>query len=98
MRLLSRPDRVESLLTFRAYIDALCRSFDQAMDAPRVPSRPAVDDHGLEWQNTTLEFFLLAMDEWLLATGWTTHDRAESLAWSVLALPEGEFTGDEDAL
>jgi hypothetical protein len=96
--LLRRPDRVESLQAFRLYVDALCRSLDQALAAPSIPERPAVDDHGVEWRNTTLSSFRFAMDAWLQDAGWTLHDRSEWATWGVLALEESDVTGDEPGL
>lgn len=96
--LLLRPDKVESLDAFRIYIAALCDSLDQALTSPLLPLNPVVDHQGVEWQNTTLASFRLAMDVWLQETGWTAHDRRESAAWDVLALTEDDATGDKGAL
>jgi hypothetical protein len=61
---LTRPDKVETREAFIAYVEAMLTSLDQALANPSVPNADAVDDHGVEWANTTMETFLAAMDTW----------------------------------
>jgi hypothetical protein len=98
VNLLHRPDKIESRDAFYAYVGAMLRSLDQALANPSDPYGPAVDDQGVEWENTTLSMFAEAMHAWMVDQGWTSHDRRESLVWAALgALPE-EPTGDEEDL
>ena len=98
MNLLLRPDKIQSREGFRAYVEATLQSLNEALAQPTIPYAPAVDDHGSEWENTTLEMFLEAMDAWMTDTGWTSHDRRESLVWTALSVPYGVYSGDEDDL
>jgi hypothetical protein len=95
VNLLRRPDKVQSREAFHAYVEAMLRSLNEALARPVIPYRPAVDDQGIEWENTTLEMFLEAMDAWMTDTGWTVHDRRESLVWTALEVPYGVHAGDE---
>lgn len=96
MHLLRRPDKVQSREAFAAYVDAMLRSLDEALTRPAIPYGPAVDHEGIEWENTTLEQFLEAMDAWMTTTGWTERDRRESLVWTAPSVSYGEHRGDVD--
>jgi hypothetical protein len=95
---LTRPDKVETREAFVAYLEAMLTSLDQALANPRVPYANAVDDHGVEWSNTTQGTFLEAMDAWITAWGWTALDRAESTVWSAVVPTDTDFVGDEHEL
>jgi hypothetical protein len=96
--LLRRPDKVQSREAFHAYVEGMLRSLNEALARPAIPYGPAVDGQGQEWENPTLEMFLEAMDAWMTDTGWTVHDRRESLVWTALSVPDGAYSGDEDDL
>jgi hypothetical protein len=98
VNLLRRPDKIQSREAFHAYVEAMCRSLNDALARPAIPNGPAVDDQGNRWENTTLETFLEAMDGWMSDTGWTVHDRRESLIWTALTVPHGEYSGDANDL
>ena len=98
MNLVLRPDKVQSRDDFRAFVDATLQSLTQALANPAIPYLPAVDDHGMKWENTRLDVFQEAMHAWMEDWGWTEHDRTESLVWAALALTPGELGGDDDDL
>jgi hypothetical protein len=98
MNLLDHPDKIESRDAFRAYLDAMLHSLDQALAAPPIPYGPAVDHQGVRWENMTLGAFLGAMDAWMKDTGWTELDRRASAVWAALSGDDVAFDGDEDDL
>jgi hypothetical protein len=98
VRLLNRPDKLDSREAFHAYVEALGESLRQALANPSSPYGPAVDDHGMVWENTRLDHFMAAMDQWLEDVGWTPIDRRFSPVWTALARTRNDDAADEDAL
>jgi hypothetical protein len=77
---------------------AMLQSLNEALASPAIAHRPAVDDQGNVWENTTLEMFLEAMSAWMTDTGWTAHDRRAAQVWTALSAHGGENAEDQDDL
>lgn len=97
MNLLRRPDRVETREMFVSYVSAMIQSLDEALANPSIPYGPAVDDAGVEWENTTLSMFADAMNAWADSNGWGPHDRGDSAVLDTLLIGDS-LEGDGVAL
>jgi hypothetical protein len=98
VRVLNRPEKLDSREAFLAYAEALRQSLREALANPSSPYGPAVDDHGDEWENTRLDHFLEAMGAWMEDVGWTPIDRRDYPVWRAIATPRNEDEGGSDAL